>query len=135
MITVHLIEMVKGIRVGKLTALNLSKPLQSYYYNYPLNTIQLTHKPSTKNTTQKNKWTTFTYFGHEIRSVTKLFKNTEVGISYKTRNNIKHLLKINDDKEDLYNLSGVYQLQCADCPLKYIGQTGPTFKVRFKEHI
>jgi hypothetical protein len=29
----------------------------------------------------------------------------------------------------------VYQLQCADCPLKYIGQTGPTFKVRFKEHI
>ncbi|PNF38897.1 hypothetical protein B7P43_G08228 [Cryptotermes secundus] len=102
--------------------------------NYPLNTILHTHKPSTKNTTLKNKWATFTYFGHEIRSITKLFKNTEVGISYKTKNNIKHLLKINDDKNDMYNLSGVYQLQCSDCPLKYIGQTGRTFKIRFKEH-
>jgi hypothetical protein len=26
-------------------------------------------------------------------------------------------------------------LKCADCPLQYIGQTGRTFKVRFKEHI
>jgi hypothetical protein len=56
--------------------------------NHPSNTIQLTHKPSTKNTTQKRKWATFTYFGHEIRSITKLFKNTEVGVSYKSRNNI-----------------------------------------------
>jgi hypothetical protein len=44
-------------------------------------------------------------------------------------------LKIKDNKEDIYNLSGVYQLQCADCPLRYVGQTGCTFKVRFKEHI
>jgi hypothetical protein len=39
-----------------------------------------------------------------------------------TRNNIKLLLQIKDNKEDLYNLSGVYQLQCADCPLRYVGQ-------------
>jgi hypothetical protein len=37
--------------------------------------------------------------------------------------------------DDVYNLSGVYQLQCADCPLRYVGQTGRTFKARFKEHI
>jgi hypothetical protein len=36
---------------------------------------------------------------------------------------------------DKYNLSGIYHLQCADCPLKYVGQTGRTFKTRFKEHI
>jgi hypothetical protein len=29
----------------------------------------------------------------------------------------------------------VYQLQCADCPRRYVGQTGRTFKTRFKEHI
>lgn len=83
----------------------------------------------------KNKWATFTYFGHKISPITKLFKNTEVGISYKTKNNIRHLLKIKDDKNDLYNLSGVYQLQCSNCPLKYVGQTGRTFNIRFKEHI
>jgi hypothetical protein len=44
-------------------------------------------------------------------------------------------LKLKDNKEDIYNLSGVYQLQCADCPLRYVGQIGRTFKVRFKEHI
>jgi hypothetical protein len=53
---------------------------------------------------------------------------------FKSRN-IKHLLRINENRNDKYNLSGVYQLQCADCPLKYIGQTGRTFKTRFKEHV
>jgi hypothetical protein len=26
-------------------------------------------------------------------------------------------------------------LQCLDCPKKYIGQTGRTFKIRYKEHL
>jgi hypothetical protein len=34
-----------------------------------------------------------------------------------------------------YNQSGIYQLQCNECPLKYIGQTGHTFRERYKEHI
>jgi hypothetical protein len=36
---------------------------------------------------------------------------------------------------DINNQSGIYQLQCNECPLKYVGQTGRTFKVRYKEHI
>ena len=105
-----------------------------YNNNYPQHTLQ-SPKPFINNITQKNKWVTFTYFGHEIRCITKLFKNTDVGISFKTKNNIRHLLKINDNKKDIYNLSGVYKLQCADCPLSYIGQTGRTFNIRYKEHI
>jgi uncharacterized protein (DUF1499 family) len=30
---------------------------------------------------------------------------------------------------------GVYQLQCTECPHRYIGQTGQAFKTRYKEHI
>jgi hypothetical protein len=30
---------------------------------------------------------------------------------------------------------GIYQMKCLDCPLKYVGQTGRTFNVRYKEHI
>jgi hypothetical protein len=29
----------------------------------------------------------------------------------------------------------VYQMKCMDCPLKFIGQTGRTFYIRYKEHI
>jgi hypothetical protein len=28
---------------------------------------------------------------------------------------------------DKYEKSGIYQMKCPDCPLKYIGQTGRTF--------
>jgi hypothetical protein len=38
-------------------------------------------------------------------------------------------------KTDKYNNSGIYRIKCLDCPLKYIGQTGRTFKTRYKEHI
>jgi predicted GIY-YIG superfamily endonuclease len=101
--------------------------------NYPLNIIHQKQKPQKKNTGKK-KWVTFTFFGPEIRTITKLFKNTEIGISYRMRNNIKHLLRIKENKGKCYQ-SGVYQLQCADCPKKYIGQTGRKFETRFKEHI
>jgi predicted GIY-YIG superfamily endonuclease len=39
------------------------------------------------------------------------------------------------ENKGIYNQSGVYQLQCTDCPKKYIGQTARTFETRFKEHI
>jgi hypothetical protein len=36
---------------------------------------------------------------------------------------------------DKYSRSGIYQMKCMDCPIKYIGQTGRTFSTRYKEHI
>jgi hypothetical protein len=38
-------------------------------------------------------------------------------------------------KIDKYSRSGVYQMKCRDCPMKYIGQTARTFSTRYKEHI
>jgi hypothetical protein len=87
--------------------------------------------------TQKPRWATFTYYGSEIRTITKLFKNTNVKIAYKTINTIENHLKPRLQVTDIYeyNQSGVYQLKCKDCPLKYIGKTGRTFKTRYNEHI
>lgn len=31
--------------------------------------------------------------------------------------------------------TGIYRLNCGDCPSFYIGQTGRDFKTRFKEHM
>jgi hypothetical protein len=80
---------------------------------------------------QKVRWATFTYSGNEVRTITKLFRNANVTIAYKINNTIKNHLKPRLPKTDMYNQCGVYQLKCNDCPLKYIGQTGRTFKTRY----
>jgi hypothetical protein len=45
------------------------------------------------------------------------------------------LLRTKEHNDGKYNLSGVYQLQCAYYQRKYIGQTERTFKIRFKENL
>jgi hypothetical protein len=65
--------------------------------SYSLNTIRQKQNPEKKNK-EKNKWATFPFFGPETRIITKLFKNTEIGISYRTRNDIKQLLRITENK-------------------------------------
>jgi hypothetical protein len=89
------------------------------------------------NLTLKQKWATFTYSGKEIRSITKLFKNTNIRIAYKTNNTLcKHLQPNDPDlNTDKYSHSGIYEIKFNTCQLKYIGQTGRNFKTRYKEHI
>jgi hypothetical protein len=104
---------------------------------YILNTKK---KKKHKNLTQeqkieKQKWATFTYSGPETRTITNLFRHTNLKIAYKTTNTIKHHLKLRNETQDIYCQSGVYQLQCGEFPLKYIGQTGRTFELRYKENI
>jgi hypothetical protein len=36
---------------------------------------------------------------------------------------------------DKYEKNGIYQMKCMSCPMKYIGQTGRPFNIRYKEHI
>jgi hypothetical protein len=35
----------------------------------------------------------------------------------------------------MYKKSRVYQLKCNECPLRYVGQMGRTFKDKYREHI
>jgi hypothetical protein len=48
---------------------------------------------------------------------------------------MKHHLIVKKNTTDRFNLSGVYQLQCKECPSRYIGQADRTFKTRYKERI
>jgi hypothetical protein len=45
------------------------------------------------------------------------------------------ILRAREKTTDIYNPSGVYQMICKDCPLKYVGQTGRTYRTRYNEHI
>jgi hypothetical protein len=89
-----------------------------------------------KNTEHKT-WATFTYDRQEIKTTTKLFKDKNINIAYKTCNTIEHILLPKTPKkiENIFYNSSIYQLNCLVCPKKYIAQTDHTFKIRFKEHI
>jgi hypothetical protein len=92
-------------------------------------------KPPQNNITCKNKWITFTHFGPDTRMITKAFRNTNMKIAFRTNNTIKQHLRIKQRTTDKYNLCGVYKMNCGNCQLKYVGQTGCTFRTRYKEHI
>jgi hypothetical protein len=92
-----------------------------------------THPPKEQGNKQtKNKWATFTYFGHEVKKVTNVFKNTTLKIAYRTTNNIQKHIQQKQHKNNAYEHSGVYRLKCKDCPFEYIGQTGRSFNIRYK---
>jgi hypothetical protein len=69
---------------------------------------KITHRilcnKSRKRTIEKRNGPAFTFFRPETRTITKLLKNTEIGISCRTRNNIKHLLIIKENKENITNI-------------------------------
>ena len=81
-----------------------------------------------------SKWAKFTYVGKENKFITK-FSKTCVNVSYTTRSTIGKLLSqrstINQNK---FDGSGVYELTCPDCKMKYVGQTGWSFYTKFHEH-
>ena len=75
-----------------------------------------------KKGTQKRKWAKFTYIRKETRFITKLFKNTDVKVTFTTDNSIERRLarKYGTDHSK-YDTSGIYQLTCPDCKMKYTG--------------
>jgi hypothetical protein len=68
------------------------------------------------------------------RAVTKIFQKAGIKIAFTTKHTIGNILRQQCDQADEYDNSGVYQLECTDCGKQYIGQTGRSFKTRFKEH-
>ena len=50
-------------------------------------------KYNRSNQDKKNIWTTFTYYTPKIRKITNLFKQTNVGIAFKTTNTTQQLMK------------------------------------------
>jgi hypothetical protein len=92
-------------------------------------------KQINKTPIQTRKLAVFTYAGRETRTITKLFRNTNIHIAYKTRNTVQKHLQMKNVNPDKYSQSGVYEIKCNSCSLKYIRQTGRNFRTRFKEHI
>jgi len=104
---------------------------------YDAHSIEKFHKEKRqRQNEQKQKWAKFTYIGKETRFITKLFKSTNVKIAFTTNNTIeKRLVVKQETHQSKYDRSGVYQLMGSKCKMKYTGQTGKPFRVRFQEHV
>jgi hypothetical protein len=93
---------------------------------------------SKENLAKKKKWTSFTYIGKEVMPIARILNKYNINVSFKTSNSVGKCLKQRNmfvESNDKYDHCGVYKLKCESCPKVYIGQTGRSFNVRFKEHV
>jgi len=101
------------------------------YYVSVLDRIKRTQHKTKHNT---NKWAKFVYIGKE-KNITKLFKETSVKLAFTTKNTISNYLSLKQNQNlKQFEKSGNYQLNCSDCNMKYVGQTGRSCRLRFQEH-
>jgi hypothetical protein len=131
-------------------------PMNNDDYNKELNTIKfmaqdngydsriidkLIRKKSNKtnnptNKSRNNKYITLKYGNTLNYKVSNILKNHGYTVSYKTTNKLQDLINpLNAPTGDKFDGSGVYKIHCNECPKYYIGQTGRSFRTRFKEHL
>ena len=85
---------------------------------------------------RQNIWTTFTFHSPKIRKITSLFKNTNIGIEFKTTITLHQLIKpIAPTRLQEHEKSGIYKITCKTCHKAYVGQTSRNLKSSFREHI
>ncbi|KMQ81482.1 reverse transcriptase [Lasius niger] len=88
-----------------------------------------------KITKEEGKFSKFTYIGKSSSKISSILKKYGIKCVYGNSRNIKDKLGGPKDKPDKFKVSGIYSIQCSDCPLKYIGQTRRPIEKRFKEHV
>jgi hypothetical protein len=70
----------------------------------------------------------------ELRANNHKTLQKHIKIASKTNNTIGNILK-ERTTANKYEQTGIYKLTSAECKTVYIGQTGRTLKIRYKEHI
>jgi hypothetical protein len=97
-------------------------PREIHKKNLEVQMQQKVHQKQEKD--ENKKWTTFTYYSPKIRKLTNLFKHTNINSAFKNTNTIQQYAKPKMlEKNQDYNMSGIYRLTCNTCKMSYIGQT------------
>lgn len=71
-------------------------------------------------------------WGHTSNKTQRIFQHFGYTLAHKTNNKLEKLIK---NRSNATLDTGVYKLTCSDCQAFYLGQTGRSFKERFKEHV
>lgn len=87
---------------------------------------------------EDKKYVSFKYINRQTNKVAQIFKNKyKLKIAFRTNNNLKlHIGQQKTNSTDKFSNSGVYKITCQDtnCDKFYVGQSGRTFNIRYKEH-
>jgi hypothetical protein len=94
--------------------------------------ILKTHKKNTLTKTQRKNWITFTYYSPLIHRVTKVLKCTDLNVAFRAYNTIYSQL-CDRTPHNKINSSGIYKLQCKPCNKSYVGQTGSSIEIWYRE--
>lgn len=106
---------------------------------YNKNKLAIKNKNQGTNKKEKDKdkikYIPMIYRGRISDRIDRNFRKQNVKLAFQTDNTLQLKLRHNvGDKKDKFSNTGVYKLKCSDCDKFYIGQTGRTFKTRFREH-
>ena len=98
--------------------------------------IQRKTQMNTTNNSNNNKWATFTYHSSKVRKINNLFKQTDIKIAIESTSTLQQLTnpKTQDTTQE-HDKSGIHKLTCKAYNRAYIGQTGRTLTLRYREHI
>ena len=101
--------------------------------NSRMSTLFTQKRQQDKNNTYKRHSIAFT---PEITNNLKIpFKKHNMYMVFSNRGRLKDILGSTKDKSDHLEKSGIYEIDCGDCDMKYVGQTRRKLKTRFKEHM
>ena len=92
----------------------------------------LIFSPSSQKASQE--WVSLPYVPSISNSVSQHFKKFDFKPIIINKLNLGKILVNNKDQRCHSKKSGVYEIKCASCNIKYIGQSGRSFGTRMKEH-
>jgi len=91
---------------------------------------QILQKTDQNSEKKDNKiWTTFTYHSPKIRTITDMFKNTHIGIAFRTTTTLHQRIRPKKQTPITdHERSSVYKITCNTCCKAYVGQTSRNLK-------
>ena len=82
----------------------------------------------------KMRWIRTPFLGCLSNKIARILKAHDLRPAYYSFNRVRDLFPSSKDPIPLMEKSGVYKLECSDCPAIYIGQTGRKLQDRVTEH-
>ncbi|KAJ8976203.1 hypothetical protein NQ317_008281 [Molorchus minor] len=85
--------------------------------------------------TESPKFVSISYAPQFTRGLSRILKNIGLTVIHPSGNKLQQLLGNPTDTIGVNDRSGIYEISCKDCNLKYVGQTRRSILTRFKEHM
>ena len=81
----------------------------------------------------KKKWIRLPYLGRPSETLAKELRRLDYSVGFYPVHTLSQLSRLKDPIP-LTDQPGIYRYSCADCPSRYIGQTGRSLRKRLAEH-